>query len=150
MSPLSIGYSKRFIGLALVGSALFIASGAFLVAVHQDPPGGGWLLMLLGAVGVWAGVRVLRHPTPRLVLDEHGIWHRRLGGVALPWSAVAKVALRRPFGASLLCLELRAPTQYAALNRRDIRLDIGGLALPPKDIAAQARAYLEASRAGAA
>lgn len=90
-------------------------------------------------------------PAPILVIDDHGVYDRRLGVGKILWRDVEDVQVETSYGNRFLCLKLRYPDKYVAraqgpkkeklqLNQsigfRGFNVDIGNLKVSILDLKA--------------
>lgn len=148
---------RPFVLLACV-SAVFVAGGAFLLLRHPDRlTGYATTIFFGGCAAVALGqLRV----SPRLVIDEEGLFDRTLGVGVIPWGELQGAFVRAVGGHRFVCLELRDPDGWrarlgpvrrvlAGANRRlgctDFNINTFGLPVTAAEILALVTARLEAA-----
>jgi hypothetical protein len=99
---------RRRILLLLLSTLALIAASAFIVRMQQTT-----FFLVLGFLGIVfftvAAIAILRmflDTSPRLILDEEGLYDRTMRTPKIPWNAIISMEMRTIRGSSFLCLEL--------------------------------------------
>jgi hypothetical protein len=106
--PITLYSDRRRILLLLLTTLALIAASAFVVRMQPTR-----FLLIMGYLGVAfftvvsiAILRLFFDTSPRLIMDEEGLYDRSMKTPKIPWSAIVSMELRTVYGSSFVCLEL--------------------------------------------
>jgi hypothetical protein len=104
--PLVLRASRRHALAVFAACQVFAAGGIWMLARH------GPEFDTVGPIVFFGGASLLflwmaLDPRPQLVLDEAGIWDRRLRAGTIPWERIDGAWLSRASGCPILCLAVR-------------------------------------------
>lgn len=99
---------RRRVLLLLLATLALVIAAAFLVRSNQSTT-----LTIIGYIAtlIFTGisialVRMFLDRTPRLILDETGLFDRTMKTPKIPWNTILSMELKMIRGSSLICLEL--------------------------------------------
>jgi hypothetical protein len=99
---------RRRVLLLLLATLALVASSAFIVRMQHAT-----FFLIVGCIGVVffaaASIAVLRiflDLSPRLILDEDGLFDRTMQTPKIPWNTILSMELRSIRGTTFICLEL--------------------------------------------
>lgn len=129
--PITLYSDRRRILLLLLTTLALIAASAFVVRMQPTR-----FLLIMGYLGVAfftavsiAILRLFFDTSPRLILDEEGLYDRTMKTPRIPWNAIVSMEIRNIRSTSFICLELTDEEERmkslpplrrltAAINRR--------------------------------
>jgi hypothetical protein len=99
---------RRRVLLLLLATLALVIAAAFLVRSNQSSTiiVIGYIAALLFTSISIALVRMFLDRTPRLILDETGLFDRTMKTPKIPWNTILSMELKTIRGSSLICLEL--------------------------------------------
>jgi hypothetical protein len=99
---------RRRVLLLLLATLALVIAAAFLVRSNQSSTiiVIGYIAALLFTGISLALVRMFLDRTPRLILDETGLFDRTMKTPKIPWNTILSMELKMIRGSSLICLEL--------------------------------------------
>jgi hypothetical protein len=99
---------RRRVLLLLLASLALVAAAAFIVRMQHSI-----FFLIIGAIGVVfftavsiAILRMFLDTSPRLILDEDGLYDRTLQTPKIPWNDILSIELRTTRRSSFIALEL--------------------------------------------
>jgi hypothetical protein len=99
---------RRRVLLLLLATVALVIAAAFLVRSNQSTTviAIGYIAALIFTAISIALVRLFLDRTPRLILDEDGLFDRTMKTPKIPWNTILSMELKTIRGSSLICLEL--------------------------------------------
>jgi hypothetical protein len=99
---------RRRVLLLLLSTLALVAASAFLVRTQHAT-----FFLITGCIGVVfstavsiAILRIFLDLTPRIILDEDGLFDRTMRTPKIPWHTILSIELRSLRGTTVICLEL--------------------------------------------
>jgi hypothetical protein len=99
---------RRRVLLLLLATLALVAASAFIVRSQQAK-----FFVILGCIGVAfftavsiAALRMFLDTSPRLILDEDGLYDRTMRTPKIPWNTIVSMEIRTIRSSSFICLEL--------------------------------------------
>ncbi len=115
MDKLTIGTARLKCVFYLIGSLGFVIAGLFILTMHR--PGAeqaAWPAIMFFGAAIPVFVWQLLDTRPRLVIDDNGVYDRRLKIGVIPFADIEDayvMSIGKP-GQEFICLRLRDETKY--------------------------------------
>ncbi|UXI70201.1 STM3941 family protein [Tahibacter amnicola] len=108
-TPVLIARNSRWKNAGyLLLCTVFVAVGAAIIIRGSRPEVWiGWLTVAFFGIGLPLFSWQILDPRPRIVIDERGIFDRKLRVGCIPWSEISGAYRQAVFGQEFICLHLR-------------------------------------------
>jgi hypothetical protein len=113
MDSIVIGNSRLKYIVLSIGSLGFVAGGIFLAlrpTLYEQLA--GWPAILFFGACAIVGIRQVADTTPRLVINESGVFDRTLGIGVIKWSDIEGAVVQSIHQNPFICLKLRNEDSY--------------------------------------